>query len=86
MPARVRVPGARVVVDHIRSRAERIRALLALEFLDAEQVAYILDVHPSTVRRRLRAGELRGFQVGDVWRIRPEALDLLGRQDVRKTG
>jgi prophage regulatory protein len=43
----------------------------ALRFLTVEQVAEKLNVGVPLVRAPLKAGELRGFQVGDrgIWRI-----------------
>lgn len=41
-----------------------------LDLLRAEDVAEIIGVHASTVYRWLQAGNLRGFRIGRVVRIR----------------
>lgn len=38
------------------------------------EVAAVLGVHLETVKKLLRSGELRGFRVGRLWRITPEAV------------
>jgi excisionase family DNA binding protein len=39
------------------------------------EVAEILRVHPTTIYRLVKRGELPGFKVGGNWRINSEALD-----------
>jgi len=38
--------------------------------LTSEQVAHILQVHPLTVLKYIKAGKLKGIKLGRVWRIR----------------
>lgn len=40
------------------------------------EVAQILRVHPATVYRVVRRGELPGFKIGNSWRINKASLDL----------
>ena len=46
------------------------------EFFTVDQVAKILDMHPRTVRRYVREGQLRATKVGGEWRIRREDADM----------
>lgn len=39
-----------------------------------EEVAEILDVAPTTIRKWLRNGHLKGFRPGRLWRISEEQL------------
>ena len=39
-----------------------------------EEIAEILKVEPDTIRRYLRDGKLKGFKVGNHWRIKEEDL------------
>ena len=39
-----------------------------------DEVAETLRVHEQTVRRLLKRGALRGFKVGDCWRVEAEAV------------
>jgi len=44
--------------------------------LTITEVAQILRVHPATVYRVVRRGELPGFKIGNSWRINKASLDL----------
>ncbi len=39
------------------------------------EVAEMLRVHPTTIYRLVKRGELPGFKVGGNWRINSQALD-----------
>jgi excisionase family DNA binding protein len=43
------------------------------------EVAAILKVNPQTVYRLLSAGKMRGFKVGDAWRVSQEQLEAFMR-------
>jgi excisionase family DNA binding protein len=47
------------------------------ELLTVEQVAEYLKVHPETVRKWLRAGEMAGINLGGAagWRVTPSDLE-----------
>ena len=48
--------------------------------LTVEEVAARLRVHPETIRRWLRAGQMRGVRVGgrrSGWRVRVTEVDLV---------
>jgi excisionase family DNA binding protein len=44
--------------------------------LKIEEVAEILRVHESTVRRLIASGEVPAHRVGSQWRIRSDELDF----------
>jgi len=43
--------------------------------LDSQQAAELMHVHPETVKRRARCGELPGLKFGKVWRFRASGLE-----------
>lgn len=43
--------------------------------LDSQQAAELMHVHPETVKRRARRGEIPGLKFGKVWRFRASVLD-----------
>lgn len=45
--------------------------------LDTEEAAALLQIHPKTLQRMARRGEVRGYQLGKLWRFR--ASDPLER-------
>jgi excisionase family DNA binding protein len=44
------------------------------EYLNVDEAAAILRVHPVTVRSMFKSGELPGFKAGREWRISRSAL------------
>ncbi len=61
----------------------------APEVMTPEDAAEYLRVHPQTVYRKLRAGEMPGAKIGDQWRIRRADLDEYlkgGRQSATTRG
>jgi excisionase family DNA binding protein len=46
----------------------------AEQFLTVEQTAQRLRLQPSTIRRQLRVGALRGVKRGHIWRVPESAL------------
>lgn len=45
------------------------------EVLSPEEAARYIDVHPQTIYRLLRQGEIPGRKIGRQWRILKAALD-----------
>ena len=45
------------------------------KLLTSEQVSKILQVHPFTVLKYLKAGKLKGIKLGRVWRIRESDVE-----------
>jgi excisionase family DNA binding protein len=48
--------------------------------------ADFLHLHPKTIYRMVRAGELPGAQIGNRWRFRPSDLDAWLRSKVISPG
>jgi excisionase family DNA binding protein len=44
-------------------------------FLNSREAAALLQIHPKTLQRLARKGELRGMRVGRLWRFRASDLD-----------
>ena len=53
--------------------------LAAEPFLNSDQAAAILRIHPKTLQRLARHGQVIGYRVGKLWRF--HASDLEGRND-----
>ena len=43
--------------------------------LDSDQAAAIMRIHPKTLQKFARRGEIRALQIGKVWRFRASVLD-----------
>lgn len=43
--------------------------------LDTGEAAALLKIHPKTLQKLARSGEIHGFQVGKLWRFRVSALN-----------
>jgi len=42
--------------------------------MDTEEAAALLQIHPKTLQRMARRGEVRGYQLGKLWRFRASDL------------
>jgi excisionase family DNA binding protein len=42
--------------------------------IDTEEAAALLQIHPKTLQRMARRGEVRGYQLGKLWRFRASDL------------
>jgi excisionase family DNA binding protein len=49
--------------------------LIPDKLLTSAQVSKILQVHPFTVLKYLKAGKLKGIKLGRVWRIRENDVE-----------
>lgn len=43
--------------------------------LDSDEAAALLKIHPKTLQRMARNGEIAGIQIGKLWRFRASDLD-----------
>ena len=43
--------------------------------LDSVEAAGLLRIHPKTLKKMARRGEIRGTQIGKLWRFRASDLD-----------
>jgi excisionase family DNA binding protein len=60
-----RLSGAEL--DQNKSTFERL--------LDSEEAARLLRIHPKTLQRMARNGDIRGVQIGKLWRFRASHLN-----------
>jgi excisionase family DNA binding protein len=44
-------------------------------YLDSEEAARLLKIHPRTLQRMARRGEIAGVQIGRLWRFRASDLN-----------
>ena len=59
------------------------RADIFEPLLDSQQAAELMHVHPETVKRRARRGEVPGLKFGKVWRFRASGLEAYIRNLMR---
>lgn len=45
------------------------------QLLDTDEAASLLRIHPKTLQRLARAGEICGIQIGKLWRFRVSELN-----------
>ena len=43
--------------------------------LDSDEAAALLRIHPKTLQRMARRGEIPGIQIGKLWRFRASTLN-----------
>ncbi len=43
--------------------------------LDSDEAAALLKIHPKTLQRMARNGEITGIQIGKLWRFRASQLN-----------
>lgn len=43
--------------------------------LDADRASAILGIHPKTLQRMARRGEIRGIHIGKLWRFRASVIE-----------
>jgi excisionase family DNA binding protein len=43
--------------------------------LETEEAAQLLHIHPKTLQKKARSGEIPGFRVGKIWAFRRSALN-----------
>jgi excisionase family DNA binding protein len=70
-------PAAAADAEHSRARLQAFptNAFAAEPLLDSDQAAAILKIHPKTLQRMARRGDIRALQIGKVWRFRASVLD-----------
>ena len=55
-------------------RAE-VRTLSFERLLDSDEAAALLKIHPKTLQKMARAGQITGVQIGRLWRFRASVLN-----------
>lgn len=59
----------------LRGRGGRMNTQVTFEpLLDDKQVGQLLGIHPKTVQRLARSGEIPSIRIGRKWRYRASAL------------
>jgi excisionase family DNA binding protein len=43
--------------------------------IDSEKAAAIIGIHPKTLQKMARAGEIRAVHVGKLWRFRASSIE-----------
>jgi excisionase family DNA binding protein len=43
--------------------------------LDSEQAAAIIQIHPKTLQKFARSGQIQGVHIGKLWRFRRSAIE-----------
>lgn len=51
--------------------------------LTSEEAARLLNIHPKTLQRMARRGQVPGRRIGDLWRFRASELDAWWRDKLR---
>jgi excisionase family DNA binding protein len=52
-----------------------IREMIFEQLLDSDEAAALLKIHPKTLQKMARNGEITGVQVGRLWRFRASVLN-----------
>ena len=63
---------------HLESEPPRPPVVFEEEFeplLDSEEAAALLKIHPKTLQKLARRGEVVAIQIGKLWRFRASALN-----------
>ena len=68
------------ILEHSATSPLSSQGSLQERMLDSEEAAGLLRIHPKTLQRMARRGEVKGFRIGKLWRFR--GSDLLA--DKRK--
>jgi excisionase family DNA binding protein len=61
--------------DEVYELSSAIRKREFEPLLDTEEAAALLKIHPKTLQRLARNGEIAGIQIGRLWRFRASALN-----------
>ena len=51
-------------------------------FLDTEEAAGIMKIHPKTLQKLARKGLVRGIHVGKLWRFRASEIERWAQQQM----
>ena len=57
------------------ARSAQLRDLTFEQLLDSDEAAALLKIHPKTLQKMARTGEITGVQVGKLWRFRASVLN-----------
>jgi excisionase family DNA binding protein len=57
------------------ARKPEVSELTFEQLLDSDEAAALLKIHPKTLQKMARNGEITGVQVGRLWRFRASVLN-----------
>jgi len=57
------------------ARKPQVSELTFEQLLDSAEAAALLKIHPKTLQKMARNGEITGVQVGRLWRFRASVLN-----------
>ena len=57
------------------ARGAQVRELTFEQLLDSDEAAALLKIHPKTLQKMARNGEITGIQVGRLWRFRASVIN-----------
>ena len=57
------------------ARSVQLRDLTFEQLLDSDEAAALLKIHPKTLQKMARNGEITGVQVGRLWRFRASVIN-----------
>jgi excisionase family DNA binding protein len=63
--------------DFLSKPARRVQdgAISFEQLLDSDEAAALLKIHPKTLQKMARNGEITGVQIGKLWRFRASVLN-----------
>ncbi len=56
-------------------RRVEVRDISFERLLDTDEAAALLNIHPKTLQKMARHGNIAGVQIGRLWRFRASELD-----------
>lgn len=65
-------------MPHLSSKpapSAQVRELTFEQLLDSDEAAALLKIHPKTLQKMARNGEITGVQVGRLWRFRASVIN-----------
>ena len=57
------------------ARSAQVHVLTFEQLLDSDEAAALLKIHPKTLQKMARNGEITGVQVGRLWRFRASVIN-----------
>jgi excisionase family DNA binding protein len=67
-----------IAMTHLSSKpalSAQVRELSFEQLLDSDEAAALLKIHPKTLQKMARNGDIAGVQVGRLWRFRASVIN-----------
>jgi excisionase family DNA binding protein len=61
--------------DRLPTHQDPVQGNLFEPLLDSTEAANLLKIHPKTLQKMARKGEIAAIQIGKLWRFRASALN-----------